>query len=178
MFDAGNTAYHWDNHVLYKAVGEGFSAVRFDGGTDEVTLKQGTVFVAPYAFSQTVKKVNFPDSVRRIEHHAFEQCCLKEINLNEGLEVIDYLAFAGNEIHRVWLPGTLNYICVSWRFIILGFGRMPLQRTLRPMQFKTMRSTARILRFCMTFPNKKEAQSLSLQAKQWIFAERSADAQK
>lgn len=113
VLDAGNTAYHWDNHVLYKAVGEGFSAVRFDGGTDEVTLKQGTVSIAPYAFSQTVKKVNFPDSVRRIEHHAFEQCRLKEINLNEGLEVIDYLAFAGNEIHRVWLPGTLNYICVS-----------------------------------------------------------------
>lgn len=55
------------------------------------------VGIGKNAFSENeeLEFVELPANIRRIEKYAFEGCTnLKEINLNEGLEVIDEGAFA------------------------------------------------------------------------------------
>lgn len=111
--DPHNTVYFWDNHILYKNTDAGLLAVRYDGKTTVIEFKEGTFSVAPWAVTQNVSKVIFPESMRRVEHHAFYGCGLSSIELNEGLEFIDYVSFARNKITEVRIPATVNYVCTS-----------------------------------------------------------------
>lgn len=108
-----NNVYAWIDHVLYKKTDDGLIAVRFDGAEQEVILAPGTIAVASYAFNKKVKKVTFASSVKRVEHHAFYSCAIEEVIFNEGLEFIDYVAFARNRINEVVLPSTIKYVCTS-----------------------------------------------------------------
>lgn len=113
IIDPHNTVYFWENHILYKKTDAGLLAVRFDGKTAEIEFKEGTFSVAPWAVTQNVSKVIFPQSMRRVEHHAFYSCGLSSVEFNEGLEVIDYVSFARNKLTEVRIPATVSYVCTS-----------------------------------------------------------------
>lgn len=105
-----NPKFFWDNHVLYQRTDDGLIAVNSDAEFDELTLLDGTVSVATYAFRKRIGKLNLPSSVKRVETSAFEPCRINEVNLNEGLEFIGSYAFSGNNIKEIMLPASLKHI--------------------------------------------------------------------
>ncbi len=68
--------------------------------------------VGAYSFSyKIIYNVILPSSVRKIENSAFDQCRLKTIELNDGLERIEESAFSGNDqLTSIVIPASVNFI--------------------------------------------------------------------
>lgn len=82
-----------------------------DGGYGSVTIREGTVGIANYAFylCKTVTEVTIPDSVKTIGRSAFYDCTnLSKVRLPSNLEVIeDYTFYRCTALQLPVLPDTL-----------------------------------------------------------------------
>lgn len=90
--------------TLYAYIGEAPSSY---------TVKQGTVTVCGEAFvySQTLKKVTLPSSVKKIDTSAFYFCPnLSSVSFSKGLETIGMYAFGYCGLPSVTLPSTVKTI--------------------------------------------------------------------
>lgn len=85
-----------------------------DGGYGSVTIREGTVGIANYAFynCKTVTEVTIPDSVERIGRSAFYNCTnLTKVTLPSGLqEIEDYTFYHCDNLRLPELPSTLTRI--------------------------------------------------------------------
>lgn len=79
---------------------------------EEVVLPAGITEIGEYAFEgdKNLQKINFPNKLRTIGGRAFSGTSFREIELNEGLETVEYSAFRDlqNEVQKLVLPSTLK----------------------------------------------------------------------
>ena len=114
-----NKEYFIEDGIIYHRVGETLEIIAAKNVSGVLTLKLGVTTIKAYAFSNCKKitKVICNQELRKIEHHAFsdgwEDNQIEEITFNDGIEYIDYLAFAGSKVGKVILPASLRYICSS-----------------------------------------------------------------
>ena len=114
-----NSAFFVEDGIIYHRSPEGLEIIAAKGVSGELTIKSGVTIIKAYAFSdcRKITKVTCNNELRVIEHHAFsngwDNNQIEEVSLNEGIEYIDYLAFSGSKVGKVYLPASLKYICVS-----------------------------------------------------------------
>ncbi|MBQ3110730.1 MAG: leucine-rich repeat domain-containing protein [Clostridia bacterium] len=75
-------------------------------------VKEGTAFIAPLAFEKTknIKEVYIPGSVKQIDSYVFSYSGVKNVFINEGVEVICSNAFYQASLEKVSLPDSLKTI--------------------------------------------------------------------
>lgn len=123
-----NTAHYkdtnnWEDGMLYI----GNHLIESESDSQEITVKDGTVTVADYAFYSApanVQVLNFPDSLIRIGDYSFYGACgLNEINFNTYLKYIGAHAFEGTyELDELILSGSGRLISIGdYAFAYSGF---------------------------------------------------------
>ena len=123
-----NTAHYkdtnnWEDGMLYI----GNHLIESESDSQEITVKDGTVTVADYAFyaaPANVQVLNFPDSLIRIGDYSFYGACeLNEINFNTYLKYIGAHAFEGTyELDELILSGSGRLISIGdYAFAYSGF---------------------------------------------------------
>jgi len=116
VYDEDGVGYRSIGGVLYYAGKDKLTLSHYpDGRTDaEYTIAEGTTEVGEDAFywNETLRKINFPDSVKEISNGAFYGCPnLTVVRLNEGLLSIGSSAFHEcRAIKNILFPPTLQMI--------------------------------------------------------------------
>ncbi len=106
-----------DGDYVYKLVEDGAEVVQYNGSKEELVIPdtfggKPVVSIGKKAFrSADVVKVTVPKTVKRFCDHAFSDCReLKQINLPEGLEVIESFALHRTKITKLNFPDSLKEI--------------------------------------------------------------------
>lgn len=115
-----NTAYsldsaNWDGELLYI---NNYLLMSTDQVTGDLKLKDGTTFVADFAFSfnRTITSVTIPASVKIIGSYAFSSCDkLSSVTFNEGTEIIGFGSFEGTNLSEVTIPQSVTTL-EGWAF--------------------------------------------------------------
>lgn len=98
-----------------------------------IAFMYGTVGVAGQAFEnvETLENVIFPATIREIGFWAFKNCVnLKEINLNDGVAILDECAFSGcDSVTEIVIPDSVTTMksgafasCANVERIVIGNG--------------------------------------------------------
>lgn len=86
-------------------------AIKYDGVTSDVKIKEGTLLVADRAFEEAaISSVTFPSTLKYIGMSAFSNCHLSEITLPNSLKSIRNSAFCFNRIETISIPASVTYI--------------------------------------------------------------------
>lgn len=111
--DKDNPYFIFEDEVLYQEREDGLVAVAATNNATSITLKEGTVEVANFAFfgCSKVKELALVDSLVKIGRNSFSGCAIETISFNDGLRIIDDCAFEDCKIQSVELPGTVEYVC-------------------------------------------------------------------
>lgn len=78
----------------------------------KAVLPEGLKIICANAFNKDVKlaEINFPSTIKVIDQSAFCKSGVKEVKLNEGLEVLGSFAFYGcKELETVTIPESFKY---------------------------------------------------------------------
>ena len=114
-----NRMYFIEEGILYHRIDDSLEIVAARGVSGELVIKNGVTKIKAYAFANCKKlsKIVCNKELRVIEHNAFsngwENNQIKEVLLNEGLEYIDYLAFSRSKVEKIFVPASVQYICIS-----------------------------------------------------------------
>ena len=106
---------------LYKLPETPWKTEAKKGQIKNAIIEEGITSIGNYAFcfsyykknwgvrtTSYIKHVQFPTSLKRIGHHAFyKQSSFDNIELNSGLEIIDYCAFAETFWRKVIIPSSV-----------------------------------------------------------------------
>jgi len=111
--DKDNPYFIFEDEVLYQEREDGLVAVAATNNATSITLKEGTVEVANFAFfgCSKVKELALVDSLVKIGRNSFSGCAIETISFNDGLRIIDDCAFEDCKLQSVELPGTVEYVC-------------------------------------------------------------------
>lgn len=120
----------WYHDIPYELKKTDESAFTFSAANGEATITgytgEDTAIVVPetlggypvrtiaeeaFAFNYDITDIILPANLRRIANNAFFDCAnLTYITLQDGLETIEYDAFAYCALHEIWIPRTVSYI--------------------------------------------------------------------
>lgn len=89
---------------------ENLTNIDFGIGITEIgDMKNTQVF----SFCKNLKSISFPQQIKTIGAHAFRNCGIEAVELNEGLETIGKNAFSECRIKHISFPKSIRYIGAS-----------------------------------------------------------------
>lgn len=112
-----NTTFFFENHVFYQKTEVGYIALFTDYLEQKLVLKEGTVEIAESAFrnnsNKKLESVVLPATVKRIRANSFLESGIKEIQMQEGVEVIESKAFYGCQLMKFSFPASVKCFASS-----------------------------------------------------------------
>ena len=114
-----NRNYFVEDGILYHRLEDGLEIVLAQGVSGVLSIRDDVVRIKSWAFSSCneISKIICGESLKMIEPYAFSDGWnsndIQEIIFNEGLEYIDYLAFSGCKVGKLYIPASVRYMCIS-----------------------------------------------------------------
>lgn len=92
------------------------------GMVKKVIIDEGVTSISNWAFSpydtySSITEVSFPSTLKRIGDHAFYKARIKNLSLNDGVEVIGELAFGENQIEELVIPNSVKELGGGYCYI-------------------------------------------------------------
>lgn len=114
-----NRNYFVEDGILYHRLEDGLEIVLAQGVSGVLSIRDDVVRIKSWAFSSCneISKIICGESLKMIEPYAFSDGWnsndIQEIIFNEGIEYIDYLAFSGCKVGKLYIPASMRYMCIS-----------------------------------------------------------------